>query len=256
MLHHRSFGNAVHVLVPPNSFLQWVGVLSSTASLTVAPLEHHLFDLTNSFSSSSGVVRLPPLTLSVAAVPGLSGLPRTLRIVAMEGSAAKRWVEASGKAAYSPLESIGSEAGVQLVGNSAAVTGDATLTLSVSVSAWAQPTFMLMAVCDGAVAVIDAVPPAYLKRGVLLPPPVFSMPQPVVPAAMLTFDTVAFPSTLLEGAVFSMKLTLPAAGLPSALTLQGACHRRFVFLFFKWLRFLILEWCSLCHYVTRASSVF
>jgi hypothetical protein len=82
------------------------------------------------------------------------------------------------------------------------------------------------------------------------------MPQPVVPAAMLTFDTVAFPSTLLEGAVFSMKLTLPAAGLPSALTLQGACHRRFVFLFFKWLRFLILEWCSRCHYVTRASGVF
>ena len=203
------------------TFLQWVNVLPSTASLSVAPLEYEHFNLTNSFSSTSGLVNLPPLTIRVAAIPGLSGAARALRVIAMEGSAAKYWAETSGKAPYSPVESIGAEAGVQLTDNAAVVTADAAYTLSVKVSAWAQPTFMLIALCDGLIAVIDAVPPAYLKHGGLLLPPVFIMPQLVVPATILTFDTVAFPSSLLEGATFVMKVRVPAAGLPNLLNLQG-----------------------------------
>ncbi len=202
-------------------FAQWVTVLSSIASVVVAPLEYHHFDLSSNFSASSGLVSLPTITVRVMAVPGLSGVVRALRIVAMEGDAARAWAEASGKSPYIPLESIGAEAGVQLVDNAATVTADAAYTLSVKVSAWAQPTFILLAVCDGIMAVVDAVPPSYLKHGVLLPPPVFVMPQLVVPAAPLTFDTVAFPSSLSEGSTFSMKVTVPAAGLPQSLTLQG-----------------------------------
>jgi hypothetical protein len=204
-----------------NTSDQWVNVLPSTASLSVDPLEYERFNLSNSFSSTSGRVELPPLTIRVAAIPGLSGVARTVRIVAMEGSAAKYWAEISGKAPYSPLESIGAEAGVQLTDNTAVVTADDVYTLSAKVSAWAQPSFMLLALCDGLIAVIDAVPPTYLKYGVLLPPPVFNMPQLVVPATILTFDSVAFPSTLPEGATFAMKVRVPAAGLPSVLTLQG-----------------------------------
>ncbi len=201
--------------------MQWVTVLSSIASVVVAPLEYHHFDLSSNFSASSGLVRLPTITVRVMAVPGLSGVSRALRIVAMEGDAARAWAEASGKSPYIPLESIGAEAGVQLVDNAVTVTADAAYTLSVKVSAWAQPTFILLAVCDGIMAVVDAVPPSYLKHGVLLPPPAFTMPQLVVPAAPLTFDTIAFPSSLSEGSTFSMKVTLPAAGLPQSLTLQG-----------------------------------
>jgi hypothetical protein len=205
--------------------VQWVTVLSSTASVAVTPLDYHQFDLTGNFSASTGLVSLPTLTVRVMAVPGLAGATRILRILAMEGSAAKLWAEASGKAAHIPLESIGAEAGVQLVDNSVTVTADASYFVSVKVSAWAQPTFMLLAVCDGAVAVLDAAPTAYLKHGVFLPPPVFVMPQLVAPAAILTIDTVAFPSSLPEGAMMSMKVTVPAAGLPASLTLQGEyCH--------------------------------
>jgi hypothetical protein len=205
--------------------VQWVTVLSSTASVAVTPLHYDQFDLTGNFSASTGLVSLPTLTVRVMAIPGLAGATRTLRILAMEGSAAKLWAEASGKAAHIPLESIGAEAGVQLVDNSVTVTADTSYFVSAKVSAWAQPSFMLLAVCDGAVAVLDAAPPAYLKHGVLLPPPVFVMPQLVAPAAILTIDTVAFPSSLLEGAIMSMKVTVPAAGLPASLTLQGEyCH--------------------------------
>lgn len=197
-------------------------MLSSTASVSVAPLEYQLFNLTKSFSSSSGVVSLPPLTITVMAIPGLGGATRTLRVIAMEGGAAKLWAETSGKAPFNPVESIGAEAGVQLTDNSATVTADAAYTLSVKVSAWAQPTFMLLAVCDGVIAVVDALRPEYFKHGGLLPPPVFSMPQLVAPAAILAVDTVSFPSSILEGATFLMRVRVPAAGLPSSLTLQGA----------------------------------
>ncbi len=210
-------------LAAVSSPLQWVTVLSSTADVAVMPLDYHLFDLANNFSSSSGLVSLPTITVRVSAIPGLSGLARSLRILAIEGSAGKRWAEASGKAPYIPLESIGAEAGVQLLDNVVTVIADAAYSVSVKVSAWAQPAFMLLAVCDGVIAVVDAVPPSYLKHGVLLPPPVFTMPQLVLPPALLTFDTVAFPSSLLEATVFSMKVTVPAAGLPASLSLQGEC---------------------------------
>ena len=204
-----------------SSPLQWVTVLSSTAAVAVEPLDYRLFDLSSNFSSSSGLVSLPTITVRVSAVPGLSGMARSLRILAMEGSAGKLWAEANGKAPYISLESIGAEAGVLLLDNVVTVTSDAAYALSVKVSAWAQPAFMLLAVCDGVIAVVDAAPPSYLKRGVMLPPPVFTMPQLVLPPALLTFDTVAFPSSLLEGAMFSMKVTVPAAGLPASLSLQG-----------------------------------
>jgi hypothetical protein len=212
-----------------SNFLQWVTVLSSTASVHVAPLEYELFNVTNSFSASSGLVSLPPLTVTVMAIPGLSGSTRTLRVIAMEGNAAKLWAEEHGKAPFSPLETIGSEAGVQLTDNTATVSADASYTLSAKVSAWAQPTFMLLVVCDGIIAVVDAVPPAYLKPGVLPPPPVFIMPQLVLPAVVLTVDPVAFPSSLLEGATFAMRVRVPAAGLPSSLTLQGSTTSIFYF---------------------------
>jgi hypothetical protein len=204
-----------------DAFLQWVSVLSSTASVTVAPLQYPLFDLTTNFSSTSGVVTLPALSITVTAVPGLSSSPRTLRIIALEGSSAKYWAEASGKAPYNPLESIGAEAAVQLSRNTAAVAADGVYVISAVVSAWAQPTFILLVLCDGVAAVVDAVPPAFLKPGVLLPPPVFTMPQLALPDTPLTFDTTVFPSSLAEAATFSMKVTLPSAGLPKSLVLQG-----------------------------------
>jgi hypothetical protein len=142
-------------------------------------------------------------------------------MIALEGSAARLWAEASQTAPYDPLESIGAEAGVELRDNVATVVADADYTLSVKVSAWAQPAFMLLAVCEGVIAVVDAVSPTYLKPGVLRPPPVFTLPQPALPAVFLTFDPVSFPSSVLEGAKFSVKVTLPSAGLPESLTLQG-----------------------------------
>ena len=110
---------------------------------------------------------------------------------------------------------------MQLTGNTATVTSDASYTISAWVSAWAQPTFMLLAVCDGVLAIVDAAPPSFLAPGCLLPPPAFTMPVLALPAIPLTFDAVAFPAAVAEGVTFGMRVTLPAAGLPASVTLQG-----------------------------------